>query len=118
MFAGIIPRILWITLGGFLYFGAYEKTKLVFEEKCEKIKTDKKSKVSNMAPTYIKEETHNNNSIFSKEKICNLFIEYQEQSHEKRNDETNEKEIQNLQDSKEELNEKNDDILSQDTAKQ
>ncbi|EEB19454.1 mitochondrial carrier protein, putative [Pediculus humanus corporis] len=118
LFAGIIPRILWITLGGFLYFGAYEKTKLVFEEKCEKIKTDNKSKLGNMAPTYIKEETHNNNSIFSKEKICNLFIEYQEQSHEKRNDETNEKEIQNLQDSKEELNEKNDDILSQDTAKQ
>lgn len=30
-FAGVVPRVLWITLGGFIYFGIYEKTKNICE---------------------------------------------------------------------------------------
>jgi solute carrier family 25 (mitochondrial S-adenosylmethionine transporter), member 26 len=30
LFSGIGPRIAWITLGGGIFFGVYEKTKSVF----------------------------------------------------------------------------------------
>lgn len=29
LFAGVGPRMLWISLGGFVFFGAYEKTKKI-----------------------------------------------------------------------------------------
>ena len=27
LFAGIVPRVTWISIGGFIFFGAYEKSK-------------------------------------------------------------------------------------------
>lgn len=29
LFAGIVPRVSMISLGGFIFFGVYEKTKLI-----------------------------------------------------------------------------------------
>ena len=31
LFAGIEPRVVWIGLGGFFFFGAYEQTKRILE---------------------------------------------------------------------------------------
>jgi solute carrier family 25 S-adenosylmethionine transporter 26 len=31
LFAGVGPRVVWISLGGFIFFGAYEKVKMVLE---------------------------------------------------------------------------------------
>ena len=30
LFAGIQPRVMWISLGGFVFFGAYEYSKSIF----------------------------------------------------------------------------------------
>ncbi len=27
LFAGVVPRVIWITIGGAIFFGVYEKTK-------------------------------------------------------------------------------------------
>ncbi|XP_012262810.2 S-adenosylmethionine mitochondrial carrier protein-like [Athalia rosae] len=32
LFAGFVPRVLWITLGGFIFFGIYEKTKVITDK--------------------------------------------------------------------------------------
>lgn len=29
MFSGIVPRVLWITIGGFIYFGVYGQVVLL-----------------------------------------------------------------------------------------
>ena len=29
LFAGVVPRTLWISIGGFVFFGVYEKMKIV-----------------------------------------------------------------------------------------
>jgi len=31
LFSGIQPRVMWISLGGFIFFGCYEKTKKVLQ---------------------------------------------------------------------------------------
>ena len=31
-FSGIAPRVFWISLGGFVFFGAYEKAKVVLNK--------------------------------------------------------------------------------------
>jgi len=29
LFAGVVPRTLWISIGGFVFFGCYEKMKII-----------------------------------------------------------------------------------------
>jgi len=29
-FSGVVPRVFWISLGGFVYFGAYENSRKLF----------------------------------------------------------------------------------------
>ena len=31
LFAGVVPRVMWISIGGFIFFGAYEKTKCLID---------------------------------------------------------------------------------------
>lgn len=70
-FAGLTPRVLWITLGGFIYFGAYEKAKLAFEEKCKLLKKSIQT-VRGVAPSYMEERFEK--FRFSKEGRCELEI--------------------------------------------
>ncbi|KAK6621704.1 hypothetical protein RUM44_001511 [Polyplax serrata] len=71
LFAGVIPRVLWITLGGFLYFGAYEKSKIIFEENC-KLLGDRYKKVRDIAPCYLDEKI--DRVVFSNEERCSLEL--------------------------------------------
>lgn len=29
LFAGFVPRVIWITLGGFMFFGVYEEARVL-----------------------------------------------------------------------------------------